>query len=76
MVSSMANNEKIIQGTLIQRTRWLLRADPRGVLEVHKASGLPFYWLRKIYAGEINDPGVNRIQKLYEFLSGETLTVK
>lgn len=63
-------------GTLYERTRQLLRADRRTVFDIANDSGLPFYWLRKVHAGEINDPGVNRIQRLYEFLTSSTLKLK
>lgn len=76
MVSHMAINLTEPPGTLYQRTRALLHEDKRDLLTLHKESGLPFYWLRKISTGEINDPGVNRIQKLYEFLGKESLQVK
>jgi len=62
--------------TLHEAVRTLLREDPRSVLEIHKESGLPFYWLRKMKAGAIPDPGVNRTQALYEFLTNTQLTLK
>lgn len=62
-------------GSLLSRTRALLRRDSRSLLDLHKESGLPFYWLKKLSAGEIKDPSVNRIQKLYEFLSKRSLSV-
>lgn len=62
--------------TLLERTRELLAADRRSTLELHKASGLSFYWLRKIRAGVIKDPSVNSVQALYEFLSNNKLTLQ
>ena len=62
-------------GSLHTRTHALLKADSRTLLEIHKESGIPFYWLKKFSAGEINDPSVNTIQKLYEFLSKKKLAV-
>lgn len=62
-------------GSLLHRTRTLLSRDTRSLLDLHKESGLPFYWLKKLSAGEIKDPSVNRIQRLYEFLSKRTLSV-
>lgn len=62
--------------TLLERTRTLLTEDPRDLLEVHKQSGLPFHWLRKVKAGETKEPGVNRIQALYEFLTNSTLQLQ
>lgn len=61
--------------TLLTRTRALLSNDERGLLTIHKESGLPFYWLKKFSAGEIKDPSVNKVQRLYEFLSRHKLAV-
>ncbi|AZF88181.1 DNA-binding domain protein [Microcystis phage Me-ZS1] len=58
-------------GTLYQKTQGLLRG--RKLLDVHKESGIPFYWLRKFASGSIREPSVNRVQALYEFLTGQKL---
>lgn len=60
-------------GTLHSRTLALLKDDGRSLPLVASQSGLPFYWLKKFSAGEIHDPSVNRIQKLYEFLAKRPL---
>lgn len=62
-------------GTLHTRTRERLKADGRSLPVIANASGLPFYWLKKFSANEIADPSVNRIQRLYEFLSKRPLKV-
>lgn len=64
--------------SLLSRTRQLLleRAKTQSMLDIHKETGLPFYWLRKVASGQIKDPGVNRIQQLYEHLSGDQLELK
>jgi hypothetical protein len=59
--------------TLMAETIALLRKDPRSLLDIHKESGVPFYWLKKFSAGEIPNPAVNRTQYLYEYLSGKKL---
>ena len=56
-------------GTLLARTIELLKADTRTLRMVGQATGIPYYWLKKLSAGEISDPSVNRIQQLFEFLS-------
>lgn len=38
-------------------------------------TGIPYFWIRKIANGEIKNPGVNRIQYLYEHLTGKKLEV-
>lgn len=63
-------------GSLYERARQLLMDDERSLLDIHKQSGLPFYWLRKIHSGTIPDPSVNRIQFLFEFLSNTELDVR
>jgi hypothetical protein len=72
----MAIDTRQPPGTLYTRTRALLRADRRALFEIATESGLPFYWLRKVHSGEINDPGVNRIQRLYEFLTASNIQLK
>lgn len=61
---------------LMRRTQALLDSDDRSLAEIFKQSGLPFYWLKKFKAGRIKQPSVNRIQKLYEFLTQSKLAVK
>lgn len=65
-------------GSLLERTVELLREDmkDRTLLELHKETGLPFYWLRKMAGRETKDPSVNRVQALYEYLSGDKLELK
>jgi dynactin complex subunit len=60
-------------GTLLTTTIELLKADPRTLRMVSQATAIPYYWLKKLSAGEINDPSVNRIQQLFEFLSKKRL---
>mgnify|MGYP006913697297 FL=1 len=36
-------------------------------------TGLAYDWLIKLKRGNIKDPSVNKIQKLYEYLSGTKL---
>lgn len=62
--------------SLHTRTWELLKSSDKTILEVHKESGLPFYWLRKFSLGLMKDPSVNKVQALYEFLSNEHLTLK
>ena len=59
----------------MQATLALMREKKFTLEEIHAATGLPFYWLRKFAGREISNPGVNRVQRLYEFLSGRELVV-
>lgn len=55
--------------SLYVRTRQLLKDDKRPLRMIGQATAIPYYWLKKFSAGEIPNPGVNRIQYLFEFLA-------
>lgn len=62
-------------GTLLKQTRTLLKkakSDNKLEAIAHKTK-LPYLWLNKIADGHIYDPSVNRIQKVYEHISGNKL---
>jgi len=59
----------------MKKTLVLLRQDKRSTLEIYAETDLPFYWLRKLRAGDFLNPSVNRLQYLYEFLSKNKLSV-
>lgn len=61
-------------GSLLIKTRELLKKDKRSALDIHKESGVPFWWLNDFLRGR-DGSDVNRIQFLYEFLSGKKLKV-
>lgn len=61
-------------GTLLVATLHLLKKDTRTVLEVYRDTGIPYYWLKKFAEGGTKNPSVNRVQALYEHLSGKTLS--
>lgn len=61
--------------SLMVETLRLLRERKSTLPEVAVSAGIPFYWLRKFLGGEIQDPSVNRVQKLYEYLKGHQLEV-
>lgn len=71
--SAMDPNEPDNHRTLLQKTLTLFEEAKKTttVGEIAKHSGLPDAWLRKLPS--INDPSVNRIQKLYETLSQRSL---
>lgn len=50
-----------------------LLADARTFEQLANESGIPFYWLQKFAAGCFAAPNVNRVQYLYEFLTGTPL---
>ena len=60
-------------GSLLEKTRDLLKQDPRGLLDIYNETGIPFYWLKKFASGGFGNPSVNRVQFLYEFLTQDEL---
>jgi AraC-like DNA-binding protein len=61
--------------TLHERTRQLIVNRPRPVtLEtIADRANVSEAWLRSIIDGKVDDPSVNMIQRVYEFLTGEEL---
>lgn len=45
----------------------------RDLLDVYSETKISFYWLRKFAAGCYKNPSVNRVQYLYEHLTGTRL---
>ena len=62
-------------GTMMVRTLELLQQTRKTIPEIYKETGINYYWLRKFRSGEIKDPSVNRVQKLYEYLTGKPLSL-
>jgi hypothetical protein len=60
-------------GSLLRETLKLINERSDGLLHIANETGVPFYWLRKFTYNEIPSPSVNRVQYLYEKLSGRTL---
>lgn len=53
----------------------LNKRQDKEFMVIWRDTGIPYYWLRKIARGEIKNPGIQRIQFLYEFFSGKKLEV-
>jgi len=64
-----------VKGSLHSRTLDLLKQSGVPLPEIYKETHLPYYWLKKFSSGEIKDPSVNRVQRLYEYLAGRKLEV-
>lgn len=62
-------------GSLLQRTLELLKTTDETIPQIYVDTELPFYWLQSLREGRIKNPSVNRIQRLYEHLSGKKLEV-
>ena len=57
---------------LKQTTLELLgKPDTDTLQQIAVGAGVNFYWLRKFTRGEIPNPSVDRVQKLYDFLIKE-----
>lgn len=68
------NNNK--RGTLHERTLELLKASDKTNIQIYDATGIPYHWVSSFRLGKkAKNPSVNRVQKLYEFLSGKILTL-
>jgi hypothetical protein len=63
------------EGTLLARTRDLLRNTGESYLAIYKHTGLKPNWLSLLATGAIPDPSVNKVQALYEYLSAKKLPV-
>jgi len=64
-------------GSLLAATLDILcNHRPKTLPEIAIDTGLPYYWIRKMASNEIKDPGVNRVQKLYEYLTRTSLPIE
>lgn len=63
------------KGSLHTKTLDLLKESGIPLQEIYRDTHLPYYWLKKFSSGEIRDPSVNRVQRLYEYLANKTLVV-
>lgn len=65
--------------SLMEQTRLLLRNCGRSLPEVYgdlRMAGIEdisYFWLRKFSSGAFRNPSVNKVQALYEHLSGKQL---
>lgn len=62
-------------GSLIIATHRLMKKERRTLLEIWRDTGVPFGWLTAFKRGAIASPSVNRIQYLYEKLSGRKINL-
>ena len=62
---------------LRDKTLALVRAVPRSVTlqQIADEAGLPAAWLSAFARGEIDNPSVCRIERLWEYLTGRQLEV-
>lgn len=63
------------QGSLYNTTLDLLTKTDIPMTTIASETALPYDWLKQLRRGKIPNPSVNRIQKLYEFLTNRALEV-
>lgn len=63
------------ESTLHTKTLALAQKFDGTQFELAEQSSVPYFWLRGFLNGTIKRPGVDRVQKLYEFLSGKKLAL-
>ena len=62
-------------GSLQAATYQLLKKDGRSLSDISTSTGISFYWLQRFSQNVFKNPSVNRVQYLYEELSGKKLVV-
>ena len=62
-------------GNLMLKTHELLKIDDRSVADISIATGISFFWLQRFSAHMMKNPSVNRVEYLYEHLSGKKLNL-
>ena len=63
------------QGSLMAKTKELLKNDPRTLEDIAFQCHIPYYWVARFSSGTFKNPSVNRVQYPYEQLSGKKLAV-
>ena len=69
----MANSLSVVTNELLIS---FLSKNTMDIRALSKATGLNYDWLIKFKAEKIKDPSVNKVQTLYEYLSGKPLIVE
>ena len=64
------------QTKLHRKTLALVQKDKRTTLEIASAAEVPYHWLAVFRRGNIRNPSVDRVVKLYEHLTGVQLEVR
>lgn len=62
-------------GSLVQRTKELLRNSEKTYLQIYTETGITPHWLSFFANDKFENSSANRIQKLYECLAGKELQV-
>jgi len=73
MTADVVGEEEAAPGTLMMTTLKLLHESKESQEAIARGAGVSFYWLRKFAGGAPKDPSVNRVQKVYEYLTKSKL---
>lgn len=61
------------EGALMAHTRKLLSETPLSMKDISKATGVRVNWLWRFREGRVPDPGVNRVELIYTYITGKSL---
>lgn len=61
--------------SLQAKTNKLLKESKIPIDKITEETRLTFYWLSRFRRNEFPNPSVNKVQKLYEYLTGEKLPI-
>lgn len=77
IVPTFEGTERMEEPKLRAKVLELLGNRPRNMTykDIADATDLPEPWLKTFAAGRIADPSVNRVETLYNFLTGKPLNV-
>ncbi len=68
------------QQSLLEKTRELLNTrldnEDEALIAICYETGFAYHWVRKLGLGQFKNPSVNRVQFLYEYLTGTKLIVE
>lgn len=65
----MSQSKRTKRGKLMPTAQALLAG--KCLITVSQETGLSYYWLRKFQSNQMKDPGVNKVEALYEYLKKE-----
>lgn len=61
--------------SLLEKTKELLEKYDGSYMEVYAKTGLQPSWISAMATGRVREPSVNKVQRLYEFLTGRALSL-
>lgn len=61
--------------SLLSKTKELLTEHQGTYFDIYDKTGIQPTWLSALATGRIKNPSVNKVQRLYEYLRGQPLTV-